>query len=165
MPRIFKNPGPIAFIGIIKTNKENSSSWIDFPYDLKETYGVGNLVPYIATFDDSVIYRGSLAKMGSDCAMILLRKDVFSQIGKKTGEKVSVVLTLDDKPRELTVPKDLHSLLRDSNLWDAFSNLSFTHRKEYVNWIESAKKNETRQTRLRTVVTLLKSKRNTPYET
>src|SRR4051812_29742240 len=107
MTRIFKNPGPIHFTGVIKLNQENSSTWIDFPYDLKETYGVGNLVPFIATFDSRVTYRGSLAKMGGDCAMVLLRKDILAEIGKNAGEEVAVEIILDDKPRELTVAKDL----------------------------------------------------------
>jgi len=66
MPKMYKNPGPIAFTAIIQRNTEvnNSSAWIEFPYDLKETYGVGNLVPFKALFDGEVEYRGSLAKMG-----------------------------------------------------------------------------------------------------
>src|SRR5260221_6003982 len=140
MTRIFTNPGPIHFTGVIKTNKENSSAWIDFPYDLKKTYGVGNLVPFIATFDGHVTYRGSLAKMGGDCAMVLLRKDVFAEIGKKTGEEVDILIVFDDKPRELTVAKDLRKILEEGNVWGVFSILSFTHRKEYIEWIESAKK-------------------------
>lgn len=162
MNRVFKNPGPIHFIGIININKQNASAWIDFPYDLKETYGVGNLVPFVATFDDHVTYRGSLAKMGGNYAMILLRKDVFAEIGKEEGEKVSVVVTLDDTPRELTVPKDLRTILESGKVWEIFSKLSYTHRKEYIQWIESAKKEETRQNRLAKIVDMLKSNIKTP---
>ncbi len=163
MTRTFKNPGPIEFTGVIKTNKENSSTWIDFPYALKETYGVGNLVPFIATFDGHVTYRGSLAKMGRDCAMVLLRKNVFVEIDKKVGEEVAIRIVLDDKPRELTIEKDLRLLLEEGNVWEIFSALSFTHRKEYMEWIESAKKTETRQNRLAKIVSMLREDKKTPY--
>lgn len=163
MTRIFKNPGPIHFSGIIQINEKNSSAWIDFPYDLKKTYGVGNLVPFIATIDGHVIYRGSLAKMGKDYAMILLRKDVLAQIGKKTGEQVDIVLTLDDKPRKLPVAKYLQEALQEGNVWEILSALSFTHRKEYIKWITSAKKTETRQNRLKKMIDMLKNNKKTPY--
>jgi len=163
MTRIFRNPGPIHFTGVIKTNKENSSTWIDFPYDLKETYGIGNLVPFIATFDGHVTYRGSLAKMGGDCAMVLLRKDVFAEIGKKAGEEVAIQIVLDDKPRELTIANDLRKVLEEGNVWEVFSSLSFTHRKECIEWIESAKKAETRQNRLGKIVGMIKNEKKTPY--
>jgi hypothetical protein len=66
MARVYINPGKITFKGKIQRNTEvdNSSAWIEFPYDLKETYGVGNLVPFKAIFDGKITYSGSLAKMG-----------------------------------------------------------------------------------------------------
>ena len=50
MARSYLNPGPIEFTGTIVRNSDvaNSSAWIEFPDDLKETYGVGNLVPFAA---------------------------------------------------------------------------------------------------------------------
>jgi uncharacterized protein YdeI (YjbR/CyaY-like superfamily) len=33
-----------------------------------------------------------------------------------------------------------------------FNNLAFTHKREYVEWIVGAKKDETRQTRLQTTI-------------
>jgi len=59
------------------------------------------------------------------------------------------VIEQDTEPRVVTVPKDLQKLL-DENLRGKafFEKLSYTHRKEYVTWIESAKKEEKRQRRL-----------------
>src|SRR5580692_1479318 len=105
MAKVFKNPGPLQFTAVISRNGDvaNSSAYIEFPYDLKETYGVGNLVPFKATFDGRVSYCGSLAKMGGPRAMLLLRKDVRAELGKEPGQSVEVVVELDDKPRELIV--------------------------------------------------------------
>jgi len=38
-----------------------------------------------------------------------------------------------------------------------FDSLAFTHKREYVEWIVSAKKDETRQTRLRTTIEKLQA--------
>ncbi len=150
MAKDYKNPGPITFTAVIKSNSKvaNSSAWIEFPFDLKETYGVGNLVPFKATFDGHVTYRGSLAKMGGPGAMILLRKDVRADLGKEPGQSVDVVVELDDKPRDLAVADDIKKALRSAGLWEKFSSFAFTHRKEYIQWIEDAKKPETRLRRI-----------------
>ncbi len=150
MAKIYRNPGPITFTGVIRRNDAvaNSSAWIEFPHDLKETFGVGNLVPFRAMFDGRVSYRGSLAKMGGRGAMILLRKDVRAELGKEPGDRVEVVIELDDAPRELEVPEDLRGALIESRAWERFSGMAYTHRKEYVQWVEQAKRQETRVRRI-----------------
>jgi uncharacterized protein YdeI (YjbR/CyaY-like superfamily) len=60
-----------------------------------------------------------------------------------------VEITLDTAPREVEVPQDLReALATDPAARKVFDGLPFTHRKEYVRWIEEAKKPETRQNRL-----------------
>ena len=61
----------------------------------------------------------------------------------------------------IEVPGDLAAALaRDDTARANFDGLSFTHRKEWVRWIEEAKKPETRATRLaRTVESLHAGKR------
>jgi hypothetical protein len=149
MAKVYKNPGPLAFTATIRRGSaRNSWAYIGFPYDLKETFGVGNLVPFTATFDGRVKYQGSLAKMGGPQAMILLRKDVKAELGKEPGDEVDVVVTLDDKPREVTLPADARKALKAASQLEKFGGLAFTHRKEYARWIEEAKRPETRAIRI-----------------
>ncbi|HSW85234.1 MAG TPA: YdeI/OmpD-associated family protein [Candidatus Saccharimonadales bacterium] len=164
MTKVYKNPGPIKFSAIIQRNTDidNSSAWINFPYDLKETYGVGNLVPFKATFDGRVVYRGSIAKMGGPSAMILLRKDVRAELDKQPGEKVEVVVELDDKPREINIAYDIKKSLKAAGLWEKFDKLAYTHRKEYVQWIEEAKKPETRVSRIQKMCEMLAAGKTRP---
>ncbi len=150
MARKFTDPGAITFSGTIRRNTDvaNSSAWVAFPHDLKETFGVGNLVPYRATFDGRVTYRGSLSKMGEHGAMILLRKDVREELGKGPGDEVSVLLELDKQPREVEVPADVGHALEQAGFRERFDGLAYTHRKEFINWIEQAKRAETRARRI-----------------
>ena len=65
--------------------------------------------------------------------------------------------------RTVEVPGDLASVLAaDTEAARAFEQLSFTHRTEYVRWITSARRDETRWRRLGEVPELLKQGRRTP---
>ena len=61
----------------------------------------------------------------------------------------------------IEVPADLaEALAGDDGARATFDGLSFTHRKEWVRWVEEAKKPETRATRLaKTVESLHDGKR------
>lgn len=56
---------------------------------------------------------------------------------------------IDPVKRIVKIPSDLKSAFRNNlNAFEFFKNLSFTHKKEYILWIESAKKSETREKRI-----------------
>ena len=58
-------------------------------------------------------------------------------------------LALDSEPREVVVPDDLAAALaQDPAAGEAFTTMSFTHRREYVRWVEEAKRPETRARRV-----------------
>jgi uncharacterized protein YdeI (YjbR/CyaY-like superfamily) len=55
--------------------------------------------------------------------------------------------------KELIVPPDLLSALKkNKRALLAFDNFSYSHKKEYVEWITEAKREETRQQRLKTAI-------------
>jgi Bacteriocin-protection, YdeI or OmpD-Associated/Domain of unknown function (DUF1905) len=155
MAKPTKDPGPISFTATIEQGEDGGeAAWVVFPSDLKETYGVGNLVPVVATFD-GIEYRGSIAKMGPE-PLLLIRKDVRARLGKAKGATVEVNVTLDTTKREVEVPEDLLRALEAhgaAKSW--FNKLSYSHRREYVQWIESAKKADTRESRVARAVELL----------
>jgi hypothetical protein len=144
MPKPTKDPGPISFTATIEQPDDfPSGAYITFPYDLKELYGIGNLIPVKATFDD-VEYRGSIAKMGGP-AILILRKDVRAKLGKKSGDKVDVTIEVDSEPRPIDVPVELQSALDgDPDARSKFESMALSHRREYARWVGEAKKEETR---------------------
>ena len=77
------------------------------------------------------------------------------------GEDVEVDIALDTDSRELALPPDLaDALAANAQARTFFDGLSFTHRKEWVRWVEEAKKAETRAARIiRTVESLHAGKR------
>jgi uncharacterized protein YdeI (YjbR/CyaY-like superfamily) len=67
---------------------------------------------------------------------------------------------LDAEPRIVALPKDLAGALKkDRGAKVRFSELSYTHQKEYATWIEGAKKDETRQRRIAKTLVMLKAKK------
>lgn len=149
-----KDPGPLSFSATIQQGGHDGGAWIVFPYDLKETYGKGNLVPVVATFD-GVEYRGSIAKMGPE-PLLLVRKDVRQKIGKSGGDDVAVVVSLDTSKRTVDVPADFKAALKaHAAAMKAFDGMAPSHRRDYVRWIEGAKQAATRERRIVKAVEML----------
>ncbi len=132
-----------------------------FPYDVETLYGTRGQVKVKVTYD-GVPYRGSLAKMGHQCHFLLVRKDIRKLIGKNAGDTVRVTVQRDTEERIVEIPDDLAPLLAaQPDAKATYDKLSYTHRKEYVKWINEAKRPETRERRLlKTVEMLLNGKKN-----
>ena len=80
---------------------------------------------------------------------IVVNRTVKAATGVDAGDKVSVAMEVDTEPRKVVVPADLRTALTaDPGAKAAFAKLSFTHRREYVEWIEEAKRPETRTRRI-----------------
>jgi uncharacterized protein YdeI (YjbR/CyaY-like superfamily) len=54
---------------------------------------------------------------------------------------------------------DVKNILNESQLWDTFEKLSPSHKKEYLKWIDEAKKTETRTKRIYKMAYMLKEKK------
>jgi uncharacterized protein YdeI (YjbR/CyaY-like superfamily) len=79
------------------------------------------------------------------------------------GQEVELTLELDAEPREIQLPPDLAAALQtDPDAQAAFDQLAFTNRKEFVDWVQAARRPATRQRRVADATTLLRSGRRTP---
>ena len=139
----------IIFSAIIEQNGTMNAAYVNFPYNIEELFGVKGMVKVKATFDGKVTYRGSLAKMGFPSHILGITKAIRAQLNKTFGDIVDVELILDTEKREVKVPVDILELFKEFNdLKLAFYKMSYSHQKENMQWIESAKKVETRQRRI-----------------
>lgn len=152
-PAALRDPGPIEFTDALKPAGSTSACFVSFPFDLKDTYGRGNLVPVEALWNDRVRYRGALAMMGGERAMLLCRKDILAELTKGPGDVVRVRVTLDLAPREAEIPEALAGALDASpEAKAAWEQLSPSCRREYARWIASAKRDETRAARVQKAI-------------
>ncbi|MDX1477867.1 MAG: YdeI/OmpD-associated family protein [Saprospiraceae bacterium] len=145
------------FDAVILRREGMNAGYIVFPYDVKAEFGIIGRVPVKVTFD-GVPYRGSLVRMGTDCHVIGLTRAIREQIGKSFGDQVHVVLWRDDAPRVVEVPDVVKRRLSSHpEAVRVFDGLSYTHQKEYVQWITEAKRDDTRARRLDKMVEMLMS--------
>jgi hypothetical protein len=140
--------------------RHGSGTVIVVPFDLKEVFGSGR--PPVRATVNGYTFRTTLFTMGGR-ALLGLNRDVRDAVGLDAGAHVSVQLERDDEPRAVAVPVDFAAALDgDPAVRETFDGLSYTHRKEYVRWIEEAKREETRARRLAKSIELLREGVKTP---
>lgn len=141
-------PQLIQFKAIIKQNGNMNVAFVEFPFSTEELFNKKGQVKIKAIFDDKVEYRGSLAKMKSDCHILGLTQEIRKQLGKTFGDEISVNLLEDKEERTVEVAEDIMSIFNENpEAKILFDKMSYTHRKEYIRWINEAKKPETRENR------------------
>jgi hypothetical protein len=126
---------------------ERGGAYVEVPPAVTAALGGKARVPVRATFD-GVPYRGSIVSMGGDARVLGILKDIRAQLGKAPGDRVKVTVERDDAERAVVVPDDLVAALDDAGLTATFGRLSYSHQREYVGWIEDAKKPQTRHRRV-----------------
>lgn len=93
-------------------------------------------------------YRSTVAVYGGRYFVPLNRRN-REAAGVAAGEEVTVELEADADERTVELPEELRAALDgDEAARAAFESLSYSHRKEYADWVAEAKRDETRQRRL-----------------
>ena len=91
---------------------------------------------------------------------VVVNRAVKQATGVDAPDRVRVTMDLDTEPRTVRIPSDLRAALQeDGEAGAAFAQLSTTHRREYVDWIEEAKRPETRARRVAGTVERVRSGR------
>jgi len=130
-------------------------AFIKIPFDVEAAFGKKRVK--VKTTIEGEPYRGSLARMGEPCHILGILKSIREKVGKGISDEIEVTLEEDLEPRVVEVPEDLaQALAQDSDAAAIFQRLSFSHQKEYVTWIESAKQETTRRDRIAKTIEKLK---------
>jgi Bacteriocin-protection, YdeI or OmpD-Associated/Domain of unknown function (DUF1905) len=104
-------------------------------------------------------YRTTVASMGGRF-MIPLSAPNRAAADVAAGDEVDVTIEADTATREVAVPDDLRAALAaDRATRDFFDALAYTHRKEWVRWIEDAKRPDTRAKRVPATVCALDARK------
>ena len=120
--------------------------------------GGAKTFPVVVTIGDrSVALR--LARMGGE-SLIGFSKAARAEAGVEIGDEVTVGIEAQTGPRTVEVPADLATALAaDPDVESAFNDLAYTHRKEYVRWVEEAKRDQTRADRVTRTVEMVREGR------
>jgi hypothetical protein len=151
------------FSAVIRKLPDMDATFIELPFDAEKSFGKKRVK--VKAWFDGILYRGTLMRMGRSCDWLGITKEIRKKIGKTPGDTVHVVIEEDKEERIIAIPQDLAELLlKNKSESDFFHSLAFTHRKEFVNWILDAKREETRRSRLEKTIDLLKRKRKNPAD-
>jgi bifunctional DNA-binding transcriptional regulator/antitoxin component of YhaV-PrlF toxin-antitoxin module len=142
----YKNPGRVEFDAVLKAH-EGGGAFVEFPHNVLELYGVKGRIPVKATFD-GIPYRGSMVKMGLERHLLLILKEIRERLGKGPGDKMHVMVDLDDKPRVVELKSDMESAYKKAGVLAKYRAMSYSHQREWTLWVEDAKQAETRKRRI-----------------
>ena len=133
-------------------------AFVTVPFDVEQVFGKKR-VKVKATIEGEQ-YRGSLVRMGSPQHMLVILKSIREKIGKTFGDEVEVEVEEDTGQREVSLPQDIRQALEnDPEAAAIFQRLAYSHQKEYVQWIDGAKREQTRQGRIAKMLETLKQKK------
>ena len=135
-----------------------TATGLQVPDDVVEALGAGKRPPVVVTVAGHS-YRTTVAPMGG-AFWVPLAAEHREAAGVQAGQEVDVRVELDTAPRETPLPDDLAAAL-DDGARAFFDGLAPSHRKEWVRWIEDAKKPETRAARIEKTAEALKAGRKT----
>jgi Bacteriocin-protection, YdeI or OmpD-Associated/Domain of unknown function (DUF1905) len=144
-----------TFTAVIK-NAGGGGAFVEIPFDVEAAFGSKR--PKVQAMIEGHPYRGTLVRMGTDCHIFPVLKEIREQVGKDFGDEVEITLEADLEPRIIAVPPDLAELFEQApEVRTFFEKLAYTHQKEYVNWINDAKQETTRQKRVAKTIEMLKA--------
>lgn len=132
---------------------------VTLPFDPKVEWGRVR-APVRGTIDGHP-FTTTVARYGG-VDYLAFRREVREAAGVEIGAVVAIEVELDTSERLVTVPADLAAALAHGQVRAVFDALSYTHRKEYVDWVEEAKREQTRATRVQRTVELLGAGVKTP---
>jgi len=116
----------------------------EIPQDKKAHFG---WVKVRGTIDGFEIRKYHLMPMGNGKLFLPVRAEIRKTIKKKEGDWVTIILYPDNEP--LQVPEEMMICLEDEpSALKFFSSLSESEQKFYIQWVYSAKKEETKIDRL-----------------
>ena len=132
---------------------------LEVPLDVREVFG--ELRPPVGGTVNGTPFRTRVAVYGGK-SYLGFNREIRDAAGIGDGDEVEIELERDDSPREVELPAAFAEALEAGGVRDGFDALSFTHRSEYVRWIEEAKRDETRGRRLAKAVEMLRDGVKTP---
>jgi hypothetical protein len=146
----------MKFRALLQGVPDSSATFVLVPERIMKRFGGRIRVPVRMTIN-GVEHRTTICNMGLGPALGIpapMRKAA----GVDRGARVTVLLDVDKQERTVDVPPDFARAMTAAQR-RIFDRLSYSHRKEYILWIEDAKRPETRARRIEKARAKLQSMR------
>ena len=131
-----------------------TATGLPVPDDVVVALGRGRR-PAVRVTIGAYSFQTTIGVMGGRC-LIPLSAHHRDAAGIHAGDEVPVDLNADDQPQESAVPADLETVLhQDPQARSFFDSLSTSQRREWIRWIEDARRAPTRQARIAATIDAL----------
>jgi hypothetical protein len=124
-----------------------------FPYSAVEELGSKGNIPVQITVDGHSFEHTLLPSRNGH--YLVYNEFIKQAVGKDIGDTVHVTLEKDTKERKYVVPVHIEKALKESGVLEQYLKQPDYLKREQVNLIEVAKKEETKQNRLNKLITML----------
>jgi Domain of unknown function (DUF1905)/Bacteriocin-protection, YdeI or OmpD-Associated len=136
-------------------------TFLDVPFDVQKVFGTRSRVPVRGSIN-GFAFRNSLMPNGDGTHSMMVNKGLQARASAKAGDTVSVVMEMDTKKRVVALPSELKTALgTDPAAAKIYKTLSASHRKEFADWIGSAKQPGTRLGRAAKALQLIRDRAHT----
>jgi len=125
-----------------------------FPYSTLEHFGSKGNIPVCISVDGHSFDHMLLPSKNGH--YLVYNEFIKRAVGKNLGDSVYVTLERDMKKREIVIPPDIESMLKDAGVLELFLKQPDYFKREQINHIEISKKDETRINRINTVIKRLR---------
>ena len=134
---------------------DQGACFIRVPPEVLTTLGQRKRAPVKVTIN-ATSFRTTIAVYGGK-SYVGVRREIREAAGVTAGDQVTVGLEFDAELRTVDLPEALRATLEgDSKAAAGFEKLSYTRKKEFVEWLMGAKQPETQRRRLAQVLALLR---------
>lgn len=129
---------------------------VEVPFDIEEVFGRKRM-PIRVTVN-GVTYRTTVAVYAGRY-YFPMRREIREQAGVPANGTCRVTIEADLAPRTIEPPRDLITAMRKrAPALATWKKWSYSHQKELVDWVTSAKKPETRERRITKAIAMLEAK-------
>lgn len=128
---------------------------IYFPYSVKEVFNTNGKLPVKITIDGHEFEHTLLPSKNGH--YLVYNEFIRRALQKKLGDSVHIILKKYEGKREVIIPAYISKVLEENSILNEFLNQPDYIKREQINFVELAKKEETKNNRLNTLVNKIKS--------
>jgi hypothetical protein len=133
--------------------------FVVIPERVSKAIGVRGRVPAIVRFGRASEFRGTLMPRGGGRHAVSVNGETRRAAGTEPGDRVRVVVEPDFGPRDVPVPEDLATALREEAVRADWESLPPGKREHIIKWIEQAAHETTRAKRVQQAVEVAHARR------
>jgi hypothetical protein len=140
-----------------RLESDQGACFIRVPAEALAALGERKRLPVKVTIN-GYSYRTTVAVYGGT-SYLGVRREVREAAGVAAGEQLTVGLEYDAQLRTVDLPEVLRAALEaDATTAAAFEKLSYTRKREFVQWVTGAKRAETQRRRMEQALATLRAR-------